>query len=256
MTTKFITYEQPLNERIRQFLRLEHLFQQAQHTLQGESAWESRSSLSCLTDILEILSRNDIKTDVLKFLERIQTNLSQLRDSSAVDRDRLNLILSELEQHYSQLHAIKGNLAQNLKDHHLISSLLQRSSVAAGVNSFDIPLFHYWLQQPAEARIATLQQWYDTLDVLHQPVSLVLELIRKSAEPVTELAEQGFFQQALDSNRTYQLIRVTMAIDTPYFAEISGGRHRISIRFLQAQDSERPTQSQENIPFQLSCCAL
>ncbi|MEO6696795.1 MAG: cell division protein ZapD, partial [Gammaproteobacteria bacterium] len=31
-----ITYEQPLNERIRTFLRLEFLFQQIQHTLQGD----------------------------------------------------------------------------------------------------------------------------------------------------------------------------------------------------------------------------
>lgn len=256
MEEKYITYEQPLNERIRQFLRLEHLFQQAAYTISGQTAWESRSTLSCLTDIIEILSRNDVKTDLLKFLERIQTNLSQLKDNADIDTPQLEAILEQLAHHYSRLHAVSGNIAQHLKEHHLISSLLQRSAVTAGVNTFDLPLFHHWLQQPAKDRISTLRQWYDTLDVIRQPIELVLDLIRNSAEPVTVKAEQGFYQQALDSNRTFQLIRVTIPVDTPYFAEISGGKHRISIRFLQSQDRERPVQAQEDMPFQLSCCAL
>lgn len=260
MEEKYITYEQPLNERIRQFLRLEHLFQQAAYTLSGATAWESRSSLSCLTDIIEILSRNDIKTDLLKFLERIQTNLSQLKDNADIDYAQLESILEQLTHHYNRLHAVSGNIAQPLKEHHLISSLLQRNAVTAGVNSFDLPLLHHWLQHPAEDRVSTLQQWYDTLDVIRQPIELVLDLIRNSAEPVTVKAEQGFYQQslALDThlNRTFQLIRVTIPLDAPCFAEISGGKHRVSVRFLQSQDRERPVQAKADISFQLSCCAL
>lgn len=258
MEEKYITYEQPLNERIRQFLRLEHLFQQAAYTLSGATAWESRSSLSCLTDIIEILSRHDIKTDLLKFLERIQTSLSQLKNNAGIDYAQLESILEQLDHHYSRLHAVSGNIVQNLKEHHLISSLLQRNAVTAGVNSFDLPLLHHWLQQPAEDRVSTLQQWYDTLDIIRQPIELVLDLIRNSAEPVTVKAEQGFYQQTLDTcpNRTFQLIRVTIPVDTPSFAEISGGKHRVSIRFLQSQDRDRPVQTKSDISFQLSCCAL
>lgn len=192
----------------------------------------------------------------MKFLERVQINLAQLKDSAAVDRAQLASILEQLDEHYNRLRSISGNIAQGLKEHHLISSLLQRSAVTAGVNSFDLPLFHYWLQQPANDRIATLEQWYDTLDVIRQPIELVLGLIRSSAEPVAVKAEQGFYQQSLDTNRTFQLIRVRIPIDTPYFAEISGGKHRISVRFLQSQDSDRPVQAQEDMSFNLSCCAL
>jgi len=256
VTEKIIIYEQPLNERIRQFLRLEHLFQQSACTISGQTAWESRSTLSCLTDIIEILSRNDVKTDLLKFLERIQTSLSQLKHHVNIDISQLESILEQLAHHYNRLHAVNGNIAQQLKEHHLISSLIQRSAVTAGVNSFDLPLLHHWLQQPAEVRSIDLQQWYESLDVIRQPVELVLELIRNSAEPVSHSAVQGFYQQSLDSNRTYQLIRVSIPADTPCFAEISGGKHRISIRFLQSQNNERPVQAQADMPFQLSCCAL
>ena len=256
MSENLITYEQPLNERVRQFLRLEHLFQQAEYTISGKSNWQSRNTLSCLTDILEILSRCDIKTDVLKFLERLQLNLSQLRSSDAVDRHQLDSILEQIDLHYNRLHAIQGKLAQELKEHHLISSLLQRGAVTAGVNSFDIPQYHFWLQQPADDRIAMLEQWYEDLHVLQQPINLILDLIRNSTEPVSVKSVAGFYHQPLDSNRTYHLIRVSMPIDTPYFAEISGGKHRVSVRFLQSQDSERPVQAQDDMSFQLSCCAL
>lgn len=256
MSDKYITYEQPLNERIRQFLRLEHLFQQAGYTLAGRSAWESRSTLSCLTDIIEILSRYDVKTDILKFLERLQTNFAQLKDNAKVDPGQLETVLEQIGQHYNRLYGISGNITQQLKEHHLINSLLQRSTVAAGVNSVDLPLFHYWLQQPAEDRITTLQQWYESLDIVRQPIELVLTLIRNSAEPETIKAERGFYQQSLDANKTFQLIRVTIPVDTPYFAEISGGRHRISVRFLQSQERDRPVQAQDDMLFQLSCCAL
>ena len=157
MKENHITYEQPLNERLRQFLRLEHLFQQSAHTLSGQTAWESRSTLSCLTDIIELLSRNDVKTDLLKFLDSIQNNLSQLKNNTEIDHTQLISILAQLDQHYGKLRTINGNIAQTLKEHHLINSLLQRNAVTATVNSFDMPLFHYWLKQPAAERIATLQ---------------------------------------------------------------------------------------------------
>ena len=256
MEDKYITYEQPLNERVRQFLRLEHLFQQSAYTLKGETAWDSRSSLSCLVDIIELLSRNDVKTDLLKFLENIKTNLSQLKNSSQIDYAQLESILDELDRHYNKLYAINGNITQHLKQHHLISSLMQRTAVTAAINSFDLPLFHHWLQQSPEDRIANLHDWYETLDVVREPIELILKLLRHSAEPITLKAEQGFYQQALDSGRSYHLIRVTIPATTTYFAEISGGKHRISVRFLLSQNHERPIQVQDDIPFQLSCCAL
>ena len=52
-----ITYEQPLNERIRTFLRLEFLFQQANHGLQHRSPWDTRASLTNLIEILNVFGR-------------------------------------------------------------------------------------------------------------------------------------------------------------------------------------------------------
>ncbi|HHH48645.1 MAG TPA: cell division protein ZapD, partial [Gammaproteobacteria bacterium] len=108
----------------------------------------------------------------------------------------------------------------------------------------------------ADTRIADLRHWYGSLDTLRLSVDLILKLIRESATPVDRTAEGGLYQQGLDSATPFQLIRVSLPGDSPYFAEISGGRHRFTVRLLQASTGERARQATADIPFQLSCCAL
>ena len=251
-----IIYEQPLNERIRNFIRLEHLFQQAAYTLRGYSIWDSRATIRSLIDILDILTRSDVKTELLKELERHQASLSKLKDIPGVDKEQLNSILAQLTSSQNELHKINGQLGQNLRDHDLLSSLRQRSTVAGGSCHVDLPVYHYWLQQSPEDRINTLEGWMDELNPVSRPISLMLGIIRESTNLQDTTAEKGFYQQNLDTNSPVQLIRVALSQESPYFAEISGGKHRFSVRFMRSQENERPVQSQDDIQFKLGCCVI
>lgn len=251
-----IIYEQPLNERIRNFIRLEHLFQQASYTLRGYSIWDSRATINSIIDILDILSRSDIKTEILKELERHQSSLSKLAGVPGVDKEQLNSILAQLTSSQTELHAINGQLGQKLRDHDLLSSLRQRSTVAGGSCHVDLPAYHYWLQQAPENRINILENWLDELNPVSRPISLMLGIIRESTNLQDMTAEKGFYQQNLDTNSPVQLIRVALGDESPYFAEISAGKHRFSVRFMRPQDNERPVQSQDDIQFKLGCCVI
>ena len=66
-----LIYEQPLNERIRSFLRLEFLFQQVRHHLEGSTEWDSRSALSSLLESMAIFRRSDLKSEVIKEVEKV-----------------------------------------------------------------------------------------------------------------------------------------------------------------------------------------
>lgn len=251
-----ITFEQPLNERVRTLLRLEHLFHQASYTLRGYSVWDSRATLTSLLNILEILSRTDFKTEVIKELERLHGTLSRLQHTPGVDTDQLNTILNQLQMTQNELHTINGQLGQTLREHELIASIKQRNSVAGGSCNFDLPAYHHWLQQPPEDRIEALEQWFDNLHVVQRPIMLILGVIRESIDPLEAIASKGFYQQNLDTDTPVQLIRVMLPNDVPYFAEISAGKHRLTIRFLQTNDSERATQTDNDVAFHLGCCAL
>lgn len=252
----FIIYEQPLNERIRNFLRLEHLFQQAFYTLRGYSVWDSRATISGLIDILDVLSRSDLKTELLKELERHQSSLVKLKDVPGVDKEQLESVLGQLTSTLRELHNIQGQLGQRLREHELLASLRQRSTVAGGSCHFDLPAYHYWLQQPPEERINILEKWFDELNPVNRAVTLMLGMVRESTYLQNMTAEKGFYQQTLDNNSPVQLIRVALSQDLPYFAEISGGKHRFSVRFMRPQDNDRPIQSQDNVQFKLGCCQI
>ena len=251
-----IYYEQPLNERMRSFLRLEYLFKQSAYTLRGYSIWDSRSTLTSITTILDILSRNDLKTELLKELERQEKTLAALSDLPGVDKEQLSNILKQIKTSQGNILAFNGQLGQDIRDHELLNSLRQRSSIVGGTCNFDIPFLHYWLQQPPEYRIEKLEEWLEKLEIISHPISLILDIIRESNSPVNMLAEKGFYQQNIENSSPVQLIRVGLLNSDECFPEISAGKQRFSIRFMQPRDGERAIQSAEDISFQLICCAL
>jgi cell division protein ZapD len=252
-----VTYEQPLNERIRTFLRLELLFQQAWHHLNGESAWDSRAALQALNEICNVFGRSDLKTEVLKELERQTSTLARMERSPGVDRSRLGQILDELEVLTDRLYALSGQPGSALKNHELLGSIRQRSTIPGGTCAFDLPAYHLWLQSPSAARARELKAWLASFGPIQQAIELVLRLTRHSATPTQEEAPEGFFQRNLDPNLPCQMIRVAISGDANCFAEISGGRHRFTVRFLaQPELAERATQVNRSIPFELTCCIL
>ncbi len=252
-----VYYEQPLNERIRIFLRLEMLFQQAWHHLNGETAWDSRSALAALDDICNVFGRSDLKTEVLKELERQTATLAKMERSPGVDRGRLGEILDELEVLTDRLYGLNGQPGSTLKHHELLGSIRQRSTIPGGTCAFDLPAFHLWLQEPAAERATALKSWLSAFGPIQQAIELVLRLTRHSATPTAEEAPEGFFQRNLDPNLPCQMIRVAVPGDAGCFAEISGGRHRFTVRFLnQPKLAERAVQVDQPIQFELTCCIL
>lgn len=254
--TDLVYYEQPLNERMRSFLRLDFLFRQAAHTLEGESRWDSRATLASILEILDVLGRSDLKTELLKDLERHQSALARLRRASAVDQTRLESILERLGHYQEQLHADLQALGQDLRDNEFLASIRQRASVPGGSCDFDLPAYHHWLQQSAAPRITQLSEWLSSLEMVRAPVELLVHLVRESTYPSDETAEAGFFQRSLDAAGGFQLVRVGLPAGAPYFAEISAGKHRFTVRFLEPQGQSRPRQVGESVAFQLCCCAI
>jgi len=251
-----IVYEQPLSEGIRTFLRLEHLFKQAAYTLRGFSVWDSRATITTLLDILEILSRGELKTETLKELDRLYASLSRLQDRPGVDASQLNAILNQLNAAQSELHAMQGQLGQGLRDNELLASLRQRGTITAGNCSFDLPGYHYWLQQDPEPRIAQLEAWYDELNAIDKPITLILGIIRESSDAVDVVAEKGFYQQSLDRHTPVQMLRVSLDSEASCYPEISGGKHRFSVRFVRPGPNGHPVQVEDSLPFRLTCCTL
>src|SRR5688500_11482046 len=91
-----LIFEQPLSERMRTFLRLDFLYTQALYHNEVASKWCSRAGMSCLLDVLAISTCGDIRSDVLKELERQITTLNEFQSRPGVDTGRLKTVLGNL----------------------------------------------------------------------------------------------------------------------------------------------------------------
>ena len=249
-------FEHPLNEKCRTWLRLSHLFEQFEFHLPHSEEWHARAAVTALLDIANVLSRADIKSELLKEFDRYKQSLSRMADSPGVDTDRLEHILQDLHQTCQGVRKISGQLGQPLRSNEFLNSIVQRSSIAGGAFDFDLPQYHYWLRMPQDERALQLDDWRHEVSPVQAAVELLLALIRNSAVPNQETAPNGFYQKSLPGNVSAQLLRVGIPSAGGLFAEISGGKHRFSIRFLECSDWQHPTQSDRDVPFALSTCLI
>jgi len=252
-----IFYEQPLNERTRTFMRLEYLFRQASHHLESGSEWDSRATLNCILEIVDIFGNTNLKSEVIKELERHSANLKRLGQNPAVDREQLARLLEKINGHIDNMHDINGQIASELKSSEFLTSIRQRNAIPGGTCDFDLPAYHYWLQQPAQIRNRDLLRWLENFNAIGQSIQMILSMTRDSTPLQPALANHGLYQRTLDPSMPCQLIRIALPAGLPYFAELSGGRHRFTARFLHysaAEERARPTD--QDIEFELACCVI
>lgn len=251
-----LTFEHPLNERVRTFLRLEHLFEKAAYFQRQDSPWATRAAVDGLLDIAALTSRADIKTELLKELDRNCATLNRIRRQPGVNQQTLDKILEDLQSAAAGLRTLAGQIGQRVREDEFLKSVTQRSTIPGGTCSFDLPQYHHWLTQSAESRHQRIADWMEGLHPVSSAIYLVLSLARTSATPRKVKAEAGFFQEALDVQAPAQLVRVTLSGTDTLFPEISGHKNRFSIRFMQFNETERPVQYREDLEFTLTCCVF
>lgn len=253
-----IIYEFPLNERIRVFIRLEQLFHQFKHHLNSEHFADKRAAISVLLDIIAIFKRNDLKSEILKELERQAGILSKIaQNHDGVDTQKLQELLLQLRETSQKIYATTGKIGNHLIDNDLFQSISQRSSIPGGTCSFDLPEFHFWLLHNEEQYFEDMQNWSAPFVEIGEAIDLALGFIRDSSFVNHEIAPAGFFQITLDTNLPNQLLRVCLEQAQPYFVEISGGKHRCSIRFMSpSQGHQRAVQCAEDVSFTVMRCVF
>ena len=250
-----ITYEQPLNERMRAFMRLEFLWQQLSYHAGVPNPWSSRAAVAGLLEILAITSRGDARGDVLKELERQMTAMRDYQNRPGVDGARLRSILAALVRRREELNAAGANFMQRLRESEFLNAIKHRSAIPGGTCEFDLPDYYHWLNLEPDLRESDLADWLVTIRPLCESVSELLWITRENAVPRDELAPGGVYQIVFERDRPVQLVRLTMPGGSKLYPEVSGSHHRCSLRFLRWNSvHSRPVQSTDDVRFTLTTC--
>ena len=256
MQQPWIAFEQPLNERVRAFLRLEHLFDHFHHCRSDPSEFGLRNSVQALLELFAVLGRSDLKTELIRDLTEQHGILSRLSNRSDVDSERLQEYLRLLKESLRGLNRMATLYpAAILRENDFLHTLHNRSGIPGGTCGFDIPAYHRWLSRPREETELDLLGWGQPLQPLEDGIRVYLQLMRASGERFELIADGGVYLHVPRAN--YQLLRVLLPPTVDAFAEISAGRHRFSFRFMALGDvNQRNVQVTESIPFELQCCIL
>jgi len=251
-----LVFEQPLNERMRTFLRIDFLYNQALYHNEMGSPWGSRAAVASLIDILAITTRGDVRSDVLKELESQLTTLNEFQANPGVDSGRLKSLVANLGALRTELLKAGSAYLQPVRDSEFLSAIKHRTAIPGGTCEFDLPDYYFWLSQPDETRMKTFSEWLGLLRPLCDAIAEVLWLTRQNGRTRNEIAKGGTFTITFDRDNPLQLLRISIPSATGLYPEISGSHHRCSVRFLRWNGlAARPSQAEADVPFVLSCCA-
>ncbi len=250
-----ILYEYPFNERIRTYLRLEQLFRRMALLLPREHPLDHHYALSTIFEVMDVGARADLKSDLLKDLEKNKQGLTAYRGNPAISEAMLEAVITQVDQCYAALASLPGKAGHALTENDWLMGIRSRAGIPGGTCEFDLPAYYAWQHHAPEQRRADLQRWALTLAPLADAVALVLKLLRETGAPQKVVATGGQYQQNLPQGKTFQLLRMQLDPTLDLIPEISGNRLMISIRLMRQGADDRLHASADESPFALTLCA-
>ena len=250
-----IDYEFPLNEKVRTLLRLEDLFARTEHFTVRDHGMDHHAALVTLFEILEVISRADLKSELLQELERQKRALSALHNNPAISEVALESILAEIDETSAGLLAMTGKIGQHLRENEWLMGIKQRTCIPGGACEFDLPSYHYWQEQDTGLRRASLHLWLAPFLPLQAGLKIVLRLLRDSGKILHFTAHHGTFQQ-MQGGRIAQMLRVSLSRELACIPEVGANKYAINIRFIAANYAAKTTLFEQDVPFELTFCSL
>ena len=250
-----ILYEYPFNERIRTYLRLEHLFLRLATLVGREAPLDHHFALTTIFEVMDVGARADLKSDVLKDLDKQKQVLNSYRGNPAIAEAVLDKVIHQVETCFESLNATAGKAGQSLTENDWLMSIRSRVGIPGGTCAFDLPAYFAWQHRSAEVRIRDLHRWAGTLAPLADSVQLLLKMLRDSGAPQKVVATGGQFQQNLPQGRTFQLLRLALDPELQLIPEISGNRLMVSIRLMRLDADDKLHAALTDGAFELALCS-
>jgi cell division protein ZapD len=250
-----ILYEYPFNERIRTYLRLEHLFRRLGELIPRSHPLDHHYALATIFEVMDVAARADLKSDVMKDIERQKQALNGYRGNPGVAETVLDEVMARLDACFNALNSTPGKAGHSLTENDWLMSIRSRVGIPGGTCEFDLPGYYAWQHHDAGQRRADLERWASTLAPLAESLYLLLKLLRDSGTPQKVVASHGQLQQNLPQGRTFQLLRLRLDPLLGLVPEISGNRLMVSVRLMRQEATDRLHASNDDAQFELTLCS-
>ena len=242
-----ITFEYPLNEKNRSYLRFEFLFIEIQRSMVFAHESDSIAFFKALFELLELSERSDIRHDLIKDLRILSEQMNCWLKLAQVDHQAVSQLIIEIEKLIEAVLNMPKQLGY-FKTNRFLTSIKQRFSIPSGCCNFDLPQFHFWLASDLTKRQQDSEKWFSHFASLEKALALFLKIKRSQGISSEQITTNGCYQGEAE-NSGFIIIKVKK--EQAVYPMISGHKDRFSVRFINADEQSN---SSANIPFQQIIC--
>ncbi|MFM2484803.1 cell division protein ZapD [Celerinatantimonas yamalensis] len=240
-----LTFEHPLSEKIRTYLRVEMLFNQLEKTKTTQTDNEVQHFFRTLFDLNEVLDRCEWRSDLLKDLDKQRLLLNQWAELPQIDTQKVFELVERTNRYFQQINQ-QPKLANLIKEDRLLNVVRQRLALPGGACSFDLPQLSYWQHQSDEQRMGNVEHWLTPFARVAEVMIYLLDMLREQGSEESIIAHEGFYQGQREG---CVLIRLKMAAPLQGYPTISGHKNRFAIKFMSLDGAVL-----NDLPFTLTCC--
>jgi len=242
-------YEQPIDERIRKFLRLENIYMKINHHMHIDSKYDASSTLLNISDLFINLTRSEIKRDLISEIEAQKMRCQEYIKLDGADKIKLNSIMEKQNAILKTLHDLRTDYLNVLKNDELFQTIIKHISTSCS----DLD---YWLSRDHDFRKNQINLWLELIKPIENSIFFCLDLLRKSSETVEITAKDGMYLFKMDIEKKIRLLRVTMKTDNYFFPRISVGPQRATVAFMTIDDNNKIIRLNQDINFVLDLCYI
>ena len=242
-------YEQPTDERIRKFLRLENIYMKINNHMNIDSKYDAYSTLLNISDLFINLNRSEIKRDLISEIEAQKTRYQEYIKLDGADKIKLNSIMEKQNAILKTLHDLEANYLNVLKNDELLQTIIKHINTSCA----DLD---YWLSRDHDFRKNQINLWLELIKPIENSIFFCLDLLRKSSETIEITAKDGMYLFRMDIEKKIRLLRVTMKTDNYFFPRISVGPQRATVAFMTIDDNNKIIRLNQDINFVLDLCYI
>jgi len=243
-----ITYEYPLNERIRTLLRLEDLFERADHFVSGEDSRAHHAALITLFEILEVSgARSSSRTCCRNWSgrtgpARVRTTLKSRDGAPGGDfRHRRSS---------AALFAMPGKIGQHLRENDWLMSIKQRTGIPGGFANSICPRTTSGFTAKAPGAGPTSPPGFPRCcrsgTLPHRAETAARRRQAREAR-----RHRAAFSQMLGGKQS-QMVRIRVPRESQFIPEISANRYALNVRF----STFGTRVCEADVEFELTFCNL
>lgn len=222
-----ITFEHPLKEHVRVFLRIENLFSELDQLMRF--GYDAGVVLTLMSAIIKCLERPDLKSKLTNVLYQQYMHLRTFSGNPDIEPKKLNVMLEKIDAKLSLLKSHSGLNALMPEPNLLLKKYQAELTSHGAVALFADPVLCAWDQVNAIDAEKLINNWRLDLENIYSIIQLVLSLIRQGSS-FKEVVCNGSFYGCTFANDV-SLIRVRLC--SGIVPEFSAGGRRLALRFQE-----------------------